>query len=132
MEVVGDAIALVTSGSSETALQASSSGSADPATRLFAKTGLLVRAGVQSELVVPPAWRGRVSIAWGNTALAEPTDRLVIGPCAGSATWLAYPGGYYLPEPACVELVVRTSAGGRTVQVGIGTPCPGQQPAPSA
>ena len=42
--------------------------------------------------------------------------------------WLAYAGGYWIDHPACVPIIVRTGGKQQTVHIGIGTPCPGQQP----
>ena len=128
-QVVGDAVALLSSAGSPAALQTSRTSEADPAHRLFAKTGLLVRAGAKAELLVPPTWSGRLAVAWGNTA-TEPTEHLVIGSCEGADVWLAYPGGYYVRDAACIELVVRVDSVDTVLDVGVGAPCPGQQPPP--
>ena len=37
----------------------------DPDARYFAKDGLVIRAGASFELVVPPEWRGRLTVATG-------------------------------------------------------------------
>jgi len=129
-EVVDDAVALATSATSGTALQTSTSGDPDPARRLFAKTGLLVRTNVRSEFIVPPAWHDRVSFRWGNAGARDATEHLVVGPCDGPDGWIAFPGGYLVSSPACVDFVVRTAAGDHPVTVGVGAPCDGQRPPP--
>jgi hypothetical protein len=112
------------------ALQTAISGLPDPSTRLFSKTGLLIRTGTKSELAIPPAWAGRMRIGWANGP-ARPGPGLQVNchPYPGDRSgWLAYPGGFWLGHPACVPLLIKT--GGRTqrVQIGLGTPCPGQRP----
>jgi len=95
--------------------------------RLFAKTGLLVRAGREGTLTVPAAWSGKLSIAWGNHP-AEWTTSLRIPMCpttsGGGGQWLAYPGGYSLDEPACVPLEVDAGTTVKTVHIALGVPCP--------
>jgi len=49
-------------------LTTSPSGLQDPNARLFAKHGLLVKPGKAADLIVPDAWKGRLSIAWGSPA----------------------------------------------------------------
>lgn len=95
--------------------------------RLFAKTGLFVRAGRESTLTVPPSWATRVSITWGNHAPGWATE-LHIPACPApepdSGKWLVFPGGYSLDEPACVPLQIRTENRTTTVHVPVATPCP--------
>ncbi len=110
------------------ALQTSASG--DPSIRLFAKTGLLIRTGTKFELAIPPAWDGRLRIGWANGP-ARPGPGLLVSchPYPGDGSgWLAYPGGFWLRRPACVPLLVKTRGRSRRVQIGLGTPCPGQRP----
>jgi hypothetical protein len=105
------------------ALQTSRSGSG--AERLFAKTGLVIKAGSAFDLIVPAGTALR--IGWGQT---DPGTRLHVPACpnAGGDGWLAYPGGYWTTRPACVPLVVAAAGGRREVHIGLGTPCPGQRP----
>ena len=108
-------------------LQASPSGEPGRAHRLYAKTGLLVRADRPFELVIPRSWRRRVAIKWGNTGAERFSGHLQIRGCppsAGHGDWLVYPGGFFVPEPACVPLVVRTKRASRTVHVPVGVRCP--------
>lgn len=108
------------------ALQTSRSGGAE-SERLFAKTGLVVKAGATFDLIVPDGTT--LGIGWGSGP-TTPSRRLHIPACpsAGGDGWLAYPGGYWTNRPACVPLIV--AAGGREqqVRIGLGTPCAGQQP----
>jgi hypothetical protein len=129
-EVIGDAVALLTSSSHPTALQTGLNDGSDRPLRLFAKTGLLVRTGVESEIIVPEEWADRVLVGWGNTERKQRSTHLDIGPCAGRTPWIAFPGGYYVSDPSCVEIVVRTASQDHRVTVGVGAPCPGQSPPP--
>ena len=113
------------------ALQAFDSGDATgPA--LFAKTGLLVRAGQPFELEVPAERDNRVAIGWGNALTFVPSARFAVPACPDTfgTGWLAYPGGYWADRPLCLSVTVRAAGGEEQVPVGIGTPCPGQQPPP--
>ena len=125
-------VALPTSKESA-ALQTSEKGDPDPAARLFAKRGLLIRADTRFELVVPDTQH--FLIGWGNPG--HRSRHLAIecpAPTGGRALddsgsdWLAYAGGYWLPDPACVALLVRAHGQEQRVHIGLGTPCPGQQP----
>ena len=66
--VVLDVVALPASPRYPSALQTSASGIEDPAARLFAKTGLLVRRDAEFELTVGEEDRARLSIGWGSPA----------------------------------------------------------------
>jgi hypothetical protein len=124
--IVFDRVALPTS----RALQANRSGESDPARRLFAKTGLFVRRGASFDLVVPDEWRGRLTLGWGGKKGAH----LRVPKCqAVGQLWLVYAGGYWVPEPACVSVVVRAGQAEQMVRIGVGASCPGQgPPAPPA
>jgi hypothetical protein len=110
-------------------LQTSASGETDPAARLFAKWGLLVRAGVVVDLVVPAGWTDRARVGWGSPGV--PTTHLHVPGCAGRVmpgAWLAFAGGYWVDKPACLPLIV--SSGGRqtTVHISVGVACPSPSP----
>lgn len=127
-ETVLGVVALPTS-SKAAALQTSRGGDPDPAVRLFAKTGLVIKAGTTFELVVPAEAKDMVSIGWGDGP-SKPSRRVTVSCPAGASSsgWLAYPGGYWVPRPACVQLIVRTGGKEQSVHIGLGTPCPGQLP----
>lgn len=129
-EVIGDAVALATSATSAAALQTRATGDSDPSRRLFAKNGLLVKTNVRSEFIVPPAWHHRLAFRWGNAGSPAATEHLVVGPCDGPAGWIAFPGGYLVSDPACVDFVVRAGDGDHRVTVGVGAACEGQRPPP--
>ena len=124
MQVVLGVVALPAS-PRYSALQTSLSG--DGPLRLFAKTGLLVKPGTTFELIVPAAFTSRLVIGWGSPA--TPSDRLLVGNCAGpGGGWVAFAGGYWVDHPACVPVIVRAGGKEQQVHIGVGTACPGQQP----
>jgi len=111
------------------ALQAFDSG--DPTVpALFAKTGLLVRAGQAFELEVPTERDNPVAIGWGNALRFRPSARFAVPACPDTlgTGWLAYPGGYWVDVRQCLPLTVRAAGREQQVHIGIGTPCPGQEP----
>jgi hypothetical protein len=125
MTVVLGRVALTTN----RALPAGPSGESDPATRLYAKNGLVVASDSTFQLVVPRAWRSRVAIGWGSGA--PHVARFVIPRCdGGGAAWLAFAGGYWARDRACVPLLVQARHRTVRVHVGVGAACPGQQPPP--
>jgi len=127
-EKVLDVVALPTS-SKAAALQTGRTGDPDPAVRLFAKTGLVIKAGTKFEMVVPDEAKDMVSIGWGGTPSTR--SRRVTVSCsarASSSAWQVYVGGYWVPRPACVPLIVRAGGKEQRVLIGLGTPCPGQRP----
>jgi len=123
--VFGDAVAMLTSDTYDTALQTSRSGDEDASRRLFAKTGLLVRNGAKAELSSEQAW-----FDWGNTGTTEPTRTLETA-CEGEGEWIVFPGGCLVADPACVSVTVRVEGVELQYTMGVGAPCPGQQPPPS-
>lgn len=129
--VVGDSVSLP-----DPSLTAALGASRDPdpvSPRLtyFAKAGLGIHVGKQWRITVPDQAAGHLLIGWGSPA----TPSSSIGPppptChlpPSTSGWLWFPGGFWTDRPGCYPLVV--DAGGRTQQisVGIGQPCPGQNP----
>lgn len=115
-----DAVAVDTSGPKHV-------GQADGG-RSFVKSGVLVRAGTSSRINVTRPHSG-TEVGWGNRGDLRTSRQFVVPACpapAGSAptAWLAFPGGFHVSEPTCVQLTV--SAGGRstTVEVPAGKSCP--------
>jgi hypothetical protein len=109
----------------------------DPTARYFAKDGLQFRAGSSFDLVVAPEWRGRLSLGWGNPA--QRTTHLKVAGCrwmmspsqsSPPGAWLGFAGGYWVPRPACVTVLVRVGHRQRRVRIGLGAACPGEQPPP--
>ena len=115
------------------ALAANESGLTDPAARLFAKTGLTVKAGTSFRIIVPAEFSGRARIGWGSPG--EMTTQLSVNACPAAAgsksSWLDYAGGYWVRAALCLPLIVEANGRQQRVAVGIGTVCPGQKPVPS-
>lgn len=128
LQTVLGVVALPTSKTS-TALQTISHPGADRQ-RLFAKTGLVVRAGTEFELVVPDRVGSHLRIQWGGHPTSmPPSHRVVVPQCpdTGGTGWLVFAGGYWLDHPACLPVVVRAAGKHQSVDIGLGTPCPGQR-----
>ncbi len=129
IQVVLGVVALPTS-SAGPALGTARTG--DPSVpRLFAKTGLLIKAGTDFRIVVPARAGDRLGIGWGSPA--TPNKTVVVSHCPRErlpSRWLAYAGGYWLDHPACVTVQVRTATQSQSVHLGLGAPCPGQAPPP--
>lgn len=121
-EVVHDAVALPSS-PDHPALQTSAREAADGSTYFFAKTGLIWNTESSFEIVVPADQRSRMAIGWGGPA---PHAHSIAMNCNSTAEWVGLPGGYWVSEPFCADLVVRSNGEERTIQVGLGTPCDGQ------
>ena len=86
--------------------------------RLFAKTGLLVRAGTAVELTVTTPG---VTIGWGSPGPEGTTIR--VPACPSTNGWLAFAGGYTVTEPACVALTVRAGGREQRAEVSVGARC---------
>lgn len=126
-EVILGVVALPTSAASRNALQTTDNGGADPQTRLSTKNGLLVRGGALFELIVPQESRNDFSLSWPTT---KPTWRLEVECPSTPGGWLAFAGGFRARHVGCYPLIVRTKHREQRVQLGIGAPCPGQDPPP--
>jgi len=89
------------------------------------KAGLVVRAGGHAiSISVPPAWRGRAGITWGNGGNGVLGFLRIAGCPGGPTRGLAYAGGFYLRSPsACLPLVFRVAKRSETVRFGIGRHC---------
>lgn len=111
------------------ALQTGRTGARSGRSRLFAKTGLVIRSRTSFEISVPTDVAHHVGIGWGGWP-SKPSHKLIVSDCpsAGGSGWLSYAGGYWVDHPACVPIIVTAGAHQRRVHVGLGTPCPGQSP----
>ena len=98
----------------------------DPgSSRRFSKFGLLIRPRSEFELHVGPNSQANALITWGNTNASKPVGSLAFGSCDGNPdTWLVYPGGVWLLEPSCTELVVVTADSSVVVRVPVEAECP--------
>jgi hypothetical protein len=126
LQVVLGVVALPTS-PNYPALQTGLSGAGNGSLRLFAKTGLVIKAGTSFELIVSTQRADGPGIGWGS---ATPSHRIIVPSCPslGGNGWLAYAGGYWIDHPACVPIIVKAGDMQQQVQIGVGAPCRGQQP----
>lgn len=104
-------------------LQVGDSGEADPAARLFAKWGLVVRAGAAVDLQVGPGWEDRARIGWGSPAALATAVHVPACPGPSSGQWLHFAGGTWVAQPACVPLIIRSQGQEAQVRLGVGVPC---------
>jgi hypothetical protein len=88
------------------------------------KAGLVIRASSTPVIVsVPPRWRGRGAITWGNNSGIVSSLRIAACPRPRNR-WNAYAGGFYLrSRAACIPLTFRVGSRARTVRFAIGGPC---------
>jgi len=82
-----------------------------------------VRAATEVEILVLDASRRGARIGWGSPA--EPSIAVRAGPCPalGDESWLAFAGGFFVDEPACVEIQVSVGARVETARVPVGVAC---------
>jgi hypothetical protein len=93
--------------------------------RYFSKRGIVVKRGTAVTITVPPEWRRRVAIVWGNAG-PGPFHTIRIAACrfSGRDRGYAYAGGFYLRKPsACVPLTFVVGNRRKTVWFGIGEEC---------
>ncbi|MEU4552140.1 hypothetical protein [Micromonospora violae] len=101
-----------------------SSGEADPAARLFAKWGLVVRAGRVVDLRVAPGWQDKARLGWGGTGTPAATATVhACPPEDEQAQWMAFVGGTWVARAACVPLTVTSGGRDDRVDLGIGVAC---------
>jgi hypothetical protein len=101
-------------------LQVATSGERDPVAKLFAKWGLLVRAGETAEISVES---GSALVGWGSPAVPAPSVRITA--CReGSQAWVAFAGGTWVTEAACVPLVIRAGDVAEPARMPVGVLCP--------
>jgi hypothetical protein len=131
MRVVLGVVALPAGPQMRRALQTARTGSRDPASRLFAKWGLAIRAGARFRLIVPASLRGQLEIGWGNAGEGHVGSTISVPGCRGQGKrWLDFAGGYWVRSPICAPLIVSAHGLRRAVRIGIGKPCSGQLPPP--
>ena len=99
----------------------------EPAARLFAKTGLVVRSdGDVLEIRLMPRSRDHARIAWvWRPAVLGVVVRVPRCPARDGRQWLAFPGGYYVEKESCIDLEVRKGRQIKRFSIGVGVPCPG-------
>jgi hypothetical protein len=93
--------------------------------RYWRKAGLVVTGSEPVIVSVPPAWRDRLAITWGNRPGIVSALRIAGCPRElGVEPGRAYAGGFYLKtRSACVPLTFRVGARSATVRFGLGRRC---------
>ena len=107
-------------------LKVNESGETDPAAKLFAKWGLVVRDGAVVDIQVASPWEDKARIGWGPPFV--PATSAQVRACAspeGQYQWLVFAGGTYVAREACLPLTIRSRGQEVQVQLGIGVPCDG-------
>jgi len=89
------------------------------------KAGLVVHADSSPVLVtVPPAWRRRVAIGWGQGAEGAALRIASCPPSSSLGDWNPYAGGFLLrTRAACVPLTFTVAGRSATVRFGVGKRC---------
>lgn len=94
----------------------------------FAKWGMVFRAGSGADVsvTVPPAWRSRVAISWGNAQHGRVFHTLRFPRCGADSTrGNAYAGGFFLSRQAdCIPLRFRVGTRTKLLWFGIARRCP--------
>lgn len=95
--------------------------SRDPVFPLWAKWGVLIRAGTGEPVTISVArpWRRHAVIGWGNGTASS----VRFLPCRSSSEWLAYAGGFNLKKRGCVPFDVQVGDRIERVQIAFGRRC---------
>jgi hypothetical protein len=102
-------------------VQVSKSGEKVPAASLFAKTGLVVRAGVAVDLTI--VGKAGTTMGWGSPAGRSTRVQVPACPALGTTDWLAWPGGLWLATPRCVHVAVAIGTRRADVRMSVGRAC---------
>lgn len=124
--IVLDSVALPAATTYPYALQTSRREADNGESFYFAKTGLFWRGDATFEIEVPDEMNDQLAINWGSGD--QPKAHSVCADCDLDAEWAVAPGGYWVTEPMCAEIIVRVDGTEQREQIGLGTPCPGQEP----
>jgi hypothetical protein len=91
----------------------------------WSKSGLVVRAGSPPvRISVPPGWRKRVAIGWGNVEAAGALRIASCPPSSSLGDWNPYAGGFLLrSRAACVPLAFEVGGRRAVVRFGVGKRC---------
>ncbi|GIF39644.1 hypothetical protein [Actinoplanes xinjiangensis] len=119
-QVVADVVAVP---AADRVLEPAPQTSGEGPTRLFAKWGLLVRAGAVVDVSLLPGWADRARLGWGDTD-AGPAAAVRVTACRDGAGWSVFAGGTWVAEADCVPIRITTATGGdATAELSIGAPC---------
>lgn len=124
--IVLDSVALPAASTYPYALQTNRRETDDGEAVYFAKTGLSWRGDATFEIDVPDELKNRLAIGWGGGD--QPKAHSVRADCNIDTDWAGAPGGYWVTKPMCAEIIVRVDGTEQRQQIGLGTPCPGQEP----
>lgn len=124
--IVLDAVALPSATNYAYALQTNRREADNGEPYYFAKTGLYWRGDATFEIAVPDEFKDRLAIGWSGGD--QPSVHTVSADCDLDTEWAVAPGGYWVTEPMCAEIIVRVDGSEQREQIGLGTPCPGQEP----
>lgn len=99
--------------------------SGEPPWRYFSKWGMVVRSdGRTATVTVPPAWRDRLAISWGNAGHGVFQSIRFAGCRYGRDVGNAYAGGFFLTSrSACVPLIFSVGTRQTVFRFGIGRRC---------
>jgi hypothetical protein len=104
------------------ALHARATGATDPSGRLIADAFVFTKEGTAIELIVPPAWRGKLTV--GADGVRADRATIPAGKRYSAYGWDQSRHNFWIDEPACAPLIVRTPKTKRTIHIGIGVSCP--------
>jgi hypothetical protein len=104
--------------------------------RSFSKFGLVIRADQALTLIIAKVSRPNALMGW-NDGLGSPVEAIEIAGCSGtcltdyqpncplgeSGNWVAYPGGVWTIDAACIEIEIETADQAATAELPIGVEC---------
>lgn len=105
--------------------------------RRFTKFGLVIRADRAFSITVAHASSPNAVIDWNGGSAKQPVQSIEIGGCSGrcetdwqpdcplgqEGRWIAYPGGVWTTEPACVTVEIDVDGEVATADLPIGVAC---------
>lgn len=108
----------------------------DEVGRAFSKFGLVIRADEPLKLSIAEASQPKALMGW-NLGSEAPVLAIEIPGCSGtcatdfqpgcplgeSGEWIAYPGGVWTIDPACIEIEISTGTQSATAELPIDTEC---------
>jgi hypothetical protein len=94
--------------------------------RRFAKVPLIIKRGEVVDLLVGAHSQRNVLVSWGKLTSSGPASHLTSERCSSSddvGQWLVFPGGVWVLEPQCVELVVQVGRSREIAKLDVGQRC---------